>query len=54
GDINDFLDALLGYKETILISLSIITILVTYPTDLLLEEYNKIIINTIYCLNVRL
>ncbi|KAK1718512.1 hypothetical protein BDP67DRAFT_395456, partial [Colletotrichum lupini] len=52
GNINDFLNTLLSYKETILIGLSIITILVTYPTNLLLEEHNEIIINTIYYLNV--
>ncbi|KAI3551955.1 hypothetical protein CSPX01_00631, partial [Colletotrichum filicis] len=52
GNINDFLNALLGYKKTILIGLSIITILVTYPTNLFLKEYNKIIINTIYYFNI--
>ncbi|UQC87550.1 uncharacterized protein CLUP02_13067, partial [Colletotrichum lupini] len=54
GNINDFLNTLLSYKETISIGLGIITIFITYFTNLLLKEYNKIIINTIYYLNVRL
>lgn len=34
GDINDFLDALSGYKETISIGLGTVTMLVTHPVDL--------------------
>ncbi|KAK1712235.1 uncharacterized protein BDZ83DRAFT_638791 [Colletotrichum acutatum] len=54
GDINDFLDALSGYKETISIGLGTITMQTSKASQKVLEEYNEMIMDTIYRLNVRL
>ncbi|KAF4786012.1 hypothetical protein HER10_EVM0012538 [Colletotrichum scovillei] len=54
GDINDFLDALSGYKETISIGLGTITMQTSQASQEVLEEYNEMIMDTMYRLNVRL
>ncbi|EXF73119.1 hypothetical protein CFIO01_07519 [Colletotrichum fioriniae PJ7] len=54
GDINDFLDALSSYKETISIGLGTITMQTSKVSQRVLEEYNETLMDTIYRLNVRL
>ncbi|RYP42956.1 hypothetical protein DL768_010164 [Monosporascus sp. mg162] len=54
GNINDFMDALAGYKSTIAIALGIITIQTSKISQKVLDEYNEMIQDTTYNLKLHL
>ncbi|KAH7019640.1 hypothetical protein EDB80DRAFT_632766 [Ilyonectria destructans] len=54
GDINEFMDTLAGYKATISVSLGTITMQTSRLSHKVLEEYNEMIQDTAYNLNVHL
>ncbi|KAH6621817.1 hypothetical protein C7974DRAFT_397189, partial [Boeremia exigua] len=54
GDINEFIDTISGYKSTIAVGLGTITIREAKVSKQALDEYNEMIQDTIYDLNVRL
>ncbi|KAH8645909.1 hypothetical protein BGZ61DRAFT_542669 [Ilyonectria robusta] len=54
GDINEFMDTLAGYKATISVGLGTITMQTSRLSHKVLEEYNEIIQDTIYNLEVHL
>ncbi|KAF4445772.1 hypothetical protein F53441_10521 [Fusarium austroafricanum] len=54
GDINDFMDRLAGYNATISVGLGIINMQKSKLSHQVLEEYNEMIQDTVYSLNVNL
>ncbi|UPK96312.1 hypothetical protein LCI18_007247 [Fusarium solani-melongenae] len=54
GDINEFMDTLAGYKATISVGLGTITMQTSTLSHKVLEEYNEIIQDTAYNLNIHL
>ncbi|EXA30552.1 hypothetical protein FOVG_18081 [Fusarium oxysporum f. sp. pisi HDV247] len=54
GDINEFMDRLAGYKATISVGLGIVTMQTSKLSHKVLEEYNEVIQDTIYNLNINL
>ncbi|GJC83487.1 hypothetical protein ColLi_06325 [Colletotrichum liriopes] len=54
GNINDFMDTLAGYKATISVGLGTITMQTSKVTQKVLEDYNEMIMDTIYNLNLHL
>ncbi|KAF3027229.1 hypothetical protein E8E12_000351 [Didymella heteroderae] len=54
GDINEFIDTISGYKSTIAVGLGTITIRTAKVSQQALYEYNEMIQDTVYDLNVRL
>ncbi|KJK65619.1 hypothetical protein P875_00010124 [Aspergillus parasiticus SU-1] len=54
GDINDFIDTIAGYKSTISVGLGTITMQTTKVSQNVLEEYNELVQDTVYNLEVYL
>ncbi|KFA81154.1 hypothetical protein S40288_01025, partial [Stachybotrys chartarum IBT 40288] len=54
GNINDFMEALIGYKSTIAIGLGIITLQASKISQQVLEEYSEMIKDTTYNLQLHL
>ncbi|KAK7592171.1 hypothetical protein V3481_006796 [Fusarium oxysporum f. sp. vasinfectum] len=54
GDINEFMDTLAGYKATISVGLGIITMQTSRLSHKVFEEYNEMIQDTVYSLNMNL
>ncbi|RYN59487.1 hypothetical protein AA0119_g13310 [Alternaria tenuissima] len=54
GDINEFIDTISGYKSTITVGLGTITIRAAKVSQQALDEYNEMIRDTVYELNVHL
>ncbi|KAH7175929.1 hypothetical protein EDB81DRAFT_850014 [Dactylonectria macrodidyma] len=54
GDINEFMDRLAGYKATISVGLGTITMQTSKLSQKVLEEYNEMIQDTVYNLNMNL
>ncbi|RBR08884.1 uncharacterized protein FIESC28_10064 [Fusarium coffeatum] len=54
GDINEFMDRLAGYKATISVGLGTITMQTSKLSHKVLEEYNEMIQDTVYSLNINL
>ncbi|KAL2816989.1 hypothetical protein BDW59DRAFT_152905 [Aspergillus cavernicola] len=54
GDINEFIDTIAGYKSTISIGLGTITMHTSKVTHQVLQEYNEMIQDTVYSLEVHL
>ncbi|KAL1598066.1 hypothetical protein SLS59_007076 [Nothophoma quercina] len=54
GDINEFIDTISGYKSTIAVGLGTITIRAAKVSQQALDEYNEMIRDTVYELNVHL
>ncbi|RAQ54250.1 hypothetical protein AFGD_005525 [Aspergillus flavus] len=54
GDINDFIDTIAGYKSTISVGLGTITMQTTKVSQHVLEEYNELVQDTVYNLEVYL
>ncbi|KAH7242645.1 hypothetical protein BKA59DRAFT_422821 [Fusarium tricinctum] len=54
SDINEFMDRLAGYKATISVGLGIITMQTSTLSQKVLEDYNEVIQDTVYTLNMNL
>ncbi|KIL83752.1 hypothetical protein FAVG1_13028 [Fusarium avenaceum] len=54
SDINEFMDRLAGYKATISVGLGIITMQTSTLSNKVLEDYNEVIQDTVYTLNMNL
>ncbi|KAE8422383.1 hypothetical protein BDV36DRAFT_231608 [Aspergillus pseudocaelatus] len=54
GDINEFIDTIAGYKSTISVGLGTITMQTTKISQQVLEEYNEMVQDTAYNLEVQL
>ncbi|KAE8138644.1 hypothetical protein BDV38DRAFT_244204 [Aspergillus pseudotamarii] len=54
GDINEFIDTIAGYKSTISVGLGTITMQTTKISQQVLEEYNEMVQDTAYSLEVQL
>ncbi|KAG5296844.1 hypothetical protein I7I48_05788 [Histoplasma ohiense] len=54
GDINEFIDTISGYKSTISVSLGTLTIHTLTVSHQVLQEYNEMIQDTVYNLEVHL
>ncbi|KAF4957167.1 hypothetical protein FSARC_11376 [Fusarium sarcochroum] len=54
GDVNEFMDRLAGYKATISVGLGTITMQTSKLSHKVLEEYNEMIQDTVYSLNINL
>ncbi|KAB8279175.1 hypothetical protein BDV30DRAFT_72364 [Aspergillus minisclerotigenes] len=54
GDINDFIDTIAGYKSTIAVGLGTITMQTTKVSQNVLEDYNELVQDTVYNLEVYL
>ncbi|OGM47844.1 hypothetical protein ABOM_003287 [Aspergillus bombycis] len=54
GDINDFIDTISGYKSTISVGLGTITMQTTQVSQKVLEEYNEMVQDTAYNLELYL
>ncbi|KAI9368390.1 hypothetical protein BJX61DRAFT_546571 [Aspergillus egyptiacus] len=54
GDINEFIDNIAGYKSTISVGLGTITMHSSKVSERVLEEYNEMIQDTAYNLDIRL
>ncbi|KAK1142206.1 hypothetical protein N8T08_008132 [Aspergillus melleus] len=54
GDINEFIDTIAGYKSTISVGLGTITIHASKVSEHVLHEYNEMVKDTAYNLEIRL